>query len=124
MTDLPGRRPRAGCEGVTLVELMVVLVIIAIGLLALSGVQTRSSRDVDATGRSSRALNLAENRMEVVRAAGFTQAQSDSGVSAVFTWNAQVTAVDPYLKRVTVTVSWLEKGEARSVQLNNLVSSR
>jgi Tfp pilus assembly protein PilV len=111
-------------RGVTLVELMVVLVFLAVGLLALAGVQTRSSRDVDATGRSSRALSVAENQMEIARAAGYVLAVADSGQSGVFTWNTAVDSAEVGLRHIRVTVSWTEKGVARSIRVDNLVASR
>jgi prepilin-type N-terminal cleavage/methylation domain-containing protein len=119
--DLP-RLPHD--RGVTLVELMVVLVLLAVGLLALAGVQTRSSRDVDATGRDTRALSAAENHMEIARAAGYLGAVADSGQTGVFTWNTQVDSVGIGLRRISVRVTWSEKGRARSVQLDNLVAAR
>lgn len=118
--------PRNPESGVTLVELMVVLVIIAVGVLALSGVQTHSSTDVYATGRRTRALALAENQMEVARGMGYVGAISDSGTSDVFTWNTQVDSagLPGGLRRITVTVGWSETGNSRSVQLLDLVSTR
>jgi len=120
MTDARTRRD----AGVTLVELMIVLVFVAIGILALSGVQTRSSRDVDAGGRRIRALTLAQNEMEAARADGYTNAASDSGTSGPFAWVARVDSIAPLLKRIRVTVSWTEKGAPQQVELDNMESSR
>ena len=105
---------------------MIVLVVISIGLLALSGVQTSSSRDVDATGRHSHAIQIAKNQMEVVRAAGYTLAVSDSGQTGVFTWNTSVTEnpADMGLKQAVVVVNWSENGAPKSVHLDDLLSSR
>jgi Tfp pilus assembly protein PilV len=108
----------------TLVELMVVLVVVAIGVLALSAVQTRSSTDVYATGRSTRALQLAQTRIEIARGAGFALAQSDSGATDGFTWRTLVDSADVGLRRVRVNVAWTEKGRVNAVQLNDLVAQR
>ena len=126
MTSTPGIAPAASSRGVTLIELMIVLVVISIGLLALSGVQTSSSRDVDATGRHSHAIQLATNQMEIARAAGYTLVQADSGVSVPFSWKTTWTEnpADPGLKQVVVAVTWTEKGNPRSVRLEDLLSSR
>lgn len=124
MTD-PRREPVVGREaGVTLIELMIVLVIVAVGVLALSGVQTRSSTDVYSTGRNTRALQLAQLRMETTRSAGFTLAASDSGSANGFGWQTAVDSVDVGLRRVRVTVSWKDRGRARSLELDNFVAQR
>jgi prepilin-type N-terminal cleavage/methylation domain-containing protein len=118
----PVRRPDDA--GVTLIELMIVLVIISIGILALAGVQTRSSTDVYATGRRSRAVAVAQTRLEVQRALGFGAALTDSGVADGCTWVTVVDSVDIGLNRITTTSSWLESGTQRTVRLMNLVSQR
>lgn len=110
--------------GVTLVEVMIVLVVIAIGILALSAVQTRSSSDVYATGRSTKALTLAQMQMENARGSGFASVVPDSGVVDTYTWWTRVDSVSVDLKHVTVTVSWREKDVPRSLRLDNLVSDR
>lgn len=111
-------------RGISLVELMVVLVVVAIGVLALSGVQTRSSTDVYSTGRHSRAVHLAQMRMEVARGAGFALAQSDSGTTDGFAWRTVVDSADVGLRRVRVTVAWTDQGDSRDVRLNNLLAMR
>lgn len=110
--------------GFTLVELMVVLVFVAIGILALAGVQTRSSRDVDAGNRRVRATELAQNEMEQIRATGFAPAETDTGQSGPFTWISETDSTDIGLNTVRVTVTWTEKGTPESVELHNLISSR
>ena len=82
--------PGAGSRGFTLVELMIALVVIAVGILALSGVQTRSSRDVYSTGRQERALALAQERIEIARSAGYATVAADSGQTGVFAWRTGV----------------------------------
>ena len=124
MTSPRVRPGRPDNTGVTLVELMVVLVIVAIGFLTLRGVQTRSSRDVTATGFRSRALGVGQVQMEIARAAGFNGAQTDSGAADAFNWRTDVEPVSPGLNRVRVTVTWTEEVTARSLQLNSLVSAR
>ena len=124
MTERRGFRPARDEAGVSLVELMIVLVVVAVGVLALSGVQTRSSTDVYKTGRQTRALQLAQTRMEIARAAGFELAQSDSGASDGFTWQTQVTSAGVGLRGVRVSVTWKERGRADTLELRNLVAQR
>jgi type IV pilus assembly protein PilV len=124
MTDpiRSGREARAA--GFTLVELMIALVVIAIGIIALSGVQTRSSRDVYATGRATQALAMAEDRVEQIRSVGYTAAASDSGQTTVFSWIARVDSTAPDLKHIDVTVTWPEQSQTRAVELQTLLSAR
>ncbi|MCC6348451.1 MAG: prepilin-type N-terminal cleavage/methylation domain-containing protein [Candidatus Eisenbacteria bacterium] len=124
MTERIHTAPPANERGISLIELMVVLVVVAIGVLALSAVQTRSSTDVYATGRHTRALQVAQTRMEIARGAGFAAAQTDSGSADGFNWWTAVDSVDVGLRRVNVSVRWSEHGEARSVQLLNLLAKR
>lgn len=123
MTRGTGLR-RPGEAGFSLVELMVVLVFISIGILALSSVQLTSFTDVYATGRHTRALDLAQTRMETARAVGYTSAQSDSGAVDGFAWLCLVDSGGVALKRVATTVSWVDKGRTRSVRLMSLISAR
>lgn len=104
--------------------MMVVLVVVAIGIMTLSGVQTRSSVDVYSTGRDTRALSLAQARMEAVRAGGFANVAPDTGQADGFTWQTQVDSLSDDLFHVGVTVAWDESGEARSLQIDNLISDR
>jgi prepilin-type N-terminal cleavage/methylation domain-containing protein len=124
MTGPSAPAPRPDCAGVTLVELMIVLVILAVGILALAGVQTRSSTDVYATGRRTRAVAVAQTRMEVQRALGFTATSTDSGVADGCNWVTVVDSVDIGLNRITTTSRWMERGTQYSVRLMNLVAQR
>lgn len=124
MIDRKDRIVKNDAAGFTLVELMIALVVIAIGVMALSGVQTRSSRDVYATGRAGRALALAQERIEIKRAGGYTAAVTDSGQQDVFTWVARVDSANIDLKRIDVTVTWPEQQQTQSVRLTTLLSSR
>lgn len=110
--------------GFTMVELMVAILLIAIGILPVAMVQSRSTRDVVATGQNTRALSIAQDQMEVVRTAGFSTAKIDSGIVTPFTWKTNVTSLSANLKRVDVTVSWTNRGVAQSLQISDLVSDR
>jgi prepilin-type N-terminal cleavage/methylation domain-containing protein len=118
------QRVGRGDSGFSLIELMIALVVVSIGLLALSAVQTRSSNDVYSTGRQSGALALAQERIELARAAGFTAAVSDSGQTGPYLWTTHVNPAGLELNQVDVSVVWSEQGIARSLQLQTLLSLR
>lgn len=124
MTDARRAPRNTDRAGFTLIELMIALVIISIGIIALSGVQTRSSRDVHSTGRGTRALALAEQQVEIARSSGYSGAVSDSGLVTPFAWFTRVDSVDIELRRVTVTVTWPELSGSQSLQLQTLLAAR
>lgn len=124
MTDARRASRNTDSAGFTLIELMVALVIISIGILALSGVQTRTSRDVHSTGRGTRALALAEQQIEIARSGGYSGAVSDSGLVAPFGWLTRVDSVDVELRRVMVTVTWQELSGPKTLQLQTLLAAR
>jgi Tfp pilus assembly protein PilV len=124
MTDSRHRLAPRDEAGISLVELLVVLVVVGVGILALSAVQTRSSTDVYSTGRQTRALQLAQSRMEFVRGAGFALAQSDSGTTDGFQWQALVQPAGTGLRSVRVSVAWTDHGKPNNVEFNNLLAQR
>ena len=124
MTDREPRPALSGSAGLTLVELMIVLVIVSIGVLAIAAVQTRASKAVYATGQESRALNVGQTQVELARTAGFGLANSDSGQVQIFRWTSYVDSVAVGLQRVRVTVAWSEMGTPRTLRLNTLLSAR
>lgn len=111
-------------DGFTLIEVMVALVFIAIGVMALSGLQTRSSSDVYRTGRQSRALTVAQERLEVARAGGYDALAPDTGSVDQFDYITSIADVNPTLRSVTVTVRWREGLDTTSVRLQTLVADR
>jgi len=111
-------------RGLTLVEIMVVMIILAIGIIPLTLVQTRSQRDVHHSNQRTEALFIAQMQMERARNLGFTNAVSDSGAVRVYQWRTDVQPVSLGLNQIEVTVQWNEKGTMRTVTLDNLVSFR
>ena len=111
-------------KGVSLVELMVVLVILTIGIIPIAIVQPRANRDVFDSGRHTMAVNIADMRMEQAKSLGFNNAVSDSGQVGTFRWRTIVQPQAWGLNSVRVTVQWDEAGDQRNITLNTLLSTR
>jgi prepilin-type N-terminal cleavage/methylation domain-containing protein len=111
-------------DGFSLVELMVALVILTIGLLPLAFVQTRAQQDVFDSGRYTEALTIAQLQMEEAKAMGFGAAPTDTGAVDNYTWIRDVQNVDTGLDQITVSVTWNERGDPRTVRLINQISFR
>jgi len=123
-TDRNRMRRRTPERGFSLVELMVVLVVLAIGLLPLAFVQTRAQQEVVDSGRSTEALALAQLQMETAKSQGFGVAVSDTGNVGNYQWIQDVQNVSFGLDQVSVTVSWSERGRPMNVAVINRVSMR
>lgn len=124
MTDRARIGPARESAGFTLIELMIVLVVVSLGILALSGLQTTAERDVYATGRRTSAVALAQSRLELERSLGYGSAAADSGQSSIYSWNTRVDSVGVGLQQVLVAVTWTDQGQAKQVQLVDLISAR
>jgi prepilin-type N-terminal cleavage/methylation domain-containing protein len=152
MMDTTGRRVEATIGqgrrrsgGFTLVEVMIVILILAFGLLALSAMQIKAMHGSDRGRHATNAAAVAENRMEQFQQApwasiavtgGFVNdtaeqnsIQFDGGSSlAERTYNVshQITDVEAnFTRAIDVRVSWIEEGgETRSVTLSSVRYNR
>jgi Tfp pilus assembly protein PilV len=110
----------------------VVFIIVAVALMPLAGVQLTSRRAVDEAQRYGEAVEVAQARLEQLRATGFGNAVSDSTSQGPFNVLTTVQAqLDPNtgiasteLERLNVTVRWVEKGDTLSVALTGLRADR
>lgn len=118
------RRRRGGREGFTLVEVLVVMVIMAIGILPLAFIQTRARSEVQESDNYTRAVTVAQHQLEWTKGLGFAAAVPDSGTQDGVTWRTRLTDVDLGLRRIDVTVIFNQGGTPDTLQMTSLLSMR
>ena len=124
--------------GFTLLEAMVALLIVAFGMLALAGMQTRLSHSSDVAMQRSVATRLAQRRIETMRAFDDTTAASSwatlmtTGTASAETignaeytpsWSVGGTTADK-MRPVSVSVTWHDRdpNELLIVTLDSVIS--
>lgn len=115
---------RNAAGGFSLIELMVVLVILAVGLLPLAFVQARSARNVVESGSYTQAVQLAQLQLESAKSLGFGNVQAGTATVGNYTWTSTVQNVSFGLDQVSVRVTWDEKGVTRTVTVVDMLSMR
>ncbi len=137
-TTLQVRGSRAQ-RGFSLIEAMISLLVMSVGMLALSGMQLGLSRNADVAKQRSEATRIAEERIEQARsytslvAAGAidwanlaADVAAPATVTTNTTYNVAVTAggvVTDAARTLRVLVTWTDRaGAAQSVSLVTVVS--
>ncbi|UCF05382.1 MAG: prepilin-type N-terminal cleavage/methylation domain-containing protein [bacterium] len=134
-------RKKNNDDGMTLVEVLVGMMIFAIGLLGLSRVTFQVMRANMQSRHTVVATNLAHQRMEQImsstRYGSITEAnfpdedygQVNGGASDYAIYSRSVAIADSLnslgnsvLKEITVRVEWNESGRTRNVELNSSIS--
>jgi type IV pilus assembly protein PilV len=116
-------------KGFSLVEVLIALVILAVGLLGVTGMQITAIRGNHFSGNLTQATVLAQNKLEELKHLPYydpklssgqpPQQIADSGV--VYTVQYNVTALGNTMKNMTATVKWVDGGD-RSVTLSAIRS--
>ncbi|HID32190.1 MAG TPA: prepilin-type N-terminal cleavage/methylation domain-containing protein [bacterium (Candidatus Stahlbacteria)] len=117
-------------KGLTLIELMVALIIIAVALMALA--QTRVTSDAMAFGasQSRNATAIAQDLFEDLRNMPFNQLipgtyQDQIGnVTRTWTITQEGNPPDPLLLRVNLTIQWQEPGRVKQAQFTTHITRR
>ncbi|MCC7285457.1 MAG: prepilin-type N-terminal cleavage/methylation domain-containing protein [Burkholderiaceae bacterium] len=127
-------------RGVSLVEAMVALAVMAFGMLAVVGVQSTLRLNGDIAKQRSEATRLAQERLDVLRSftsiegsGGFDAIVADAGptpftdlvTNTTFSVQSQVvTYDDPPARALRVTVSWTDRaGGAQQVALASAIAA-
>ena len=135
-------RTRPPARGVSLIEAICALGVMAFGMLAVVGVQATLRSNADVSKQRSEATRLAQQGME--RSRGFAQLTANSanavveyeeiisvdepllpGFNASYMVSRQVPVASPYphMKTVTSKVKWFDRaGVEQTVQLNSAIA--
>ena len=136
------QRTRPSARGVSLIEAICALGVMAFGMLAVVGVQATLRSNADVSKQRSEGVRLAQQGMEQAR--GFAKLVADPatvatefdeinlvvgvatlGLNASYTVSRQVPGASPYpnMKTVTSQVTWLDRaGVQQTVQLNSAMA--
>jgi len=120
-------RTRASRDGFTLVEVVVALVVFAIGVLAMAALIPFGTRSATKSGESTRASEIAASSMERLLDTPYSDADLTAGThtdtsnpypgSYYVSWAVVDNAPDSLCKRITITVRWPLSTSSNSVQL-------
>lgn len=111
-------------DGFTLVEVLVVMVILTIGVLPLTMIQTRAGAEVRETDRYTQAVTLAQQQLEWAKGQGFGNVVPDSGLAGHVTWRTEVQAVAFGLERIEVRVIFQQGSSPDTLRVASLLSMR
>ena len=114
-------------KGFTLIEVLIGLIILAIGILAIGGMQITSIRGASFSYNLSQASVLAQNRLEFLKSLPLNDNRLDTNNypndinMGLFTGGYQAARnANPNYVQIAYTVSWVEKGMPHSVSFRTI----
>ena len=122
-------------EGFTLLEVMITVVILAVGLLGLAGLQIVAIKGNSFGQQMSVASTLAQNKLEQLRRISYDSLSDGSsddndhytdaanGVTYDRQWAAVTDVSHPDWLTLNVTVTWAGPTEGRSITVATIVSN-
>ena len=110
--------------GFSLIEIMVVLLILAVGVIPIAIVQHQARREVSEADRHTDAIVLAQGQLERLKAMGFGNVVPDSGVVNNINWTSRVNNVSFGLDRIDVIATWGTGRDQQTLVVSDLVSMR
>jgi len=104
-------------KGFTLIEVLFSLIIFAVGLLAIAGMQITSIKGNHFSSNVTQAAVLAQNKLEYLKNLSFEDPKLDGGQppeqinesGIVFAVEYGVVLVGNYMKKITATVQWTDQ---------------
>jgi type IV pilus assembly protein PilV len=109
-------------KGFSLIEVLIGLIILAIGILAVAGMQITSIVGTSFSNNLTQASVIAQDRLEFLKGLPLTDVRLDTNnypndiKVGIFTGSYQANRnVTPNFVTITYTISWLEKGVPHTV---------
>jgi prepilin-type N-terminal cleavage/methylation domain-containing protein len=116
--------------GFSLVEVLVAMVVFMISAAAVSSLMFHSTSFVSRNNFMSQAITCAQAALEEIRTQDYDDIVTTSGktcsgdgVNFNVAWSVSVDDPDAGMKTINVTVSWSEKGAAKSYAIHTIYSS-
>ena len=108
-------------RGFSLIEVLIGLVVLAFSLLAIAGMQLTSIRGNHFSSDLTQATVVAQNKLEELRNLPYSDPKLSSGQPAqqitvsgvVYTVVYSVSAPGNWMKMITATVRWTDRGDHR-----------
>jgi len=113
--------------GFTLVESMLTLAIMAVGLLALAGLQITALRGNALSRSMTTAVSIAEQRLEQLKNTPYSDIQAEAATQVTASnlhFTRQVTVTNgplPNTKSVSVLVSWQDQSKTHTLPIATLI---
>lgn len=109
-------------KGFSLIEVLIGLIILAIGILAVAGMQITSIVGTSFSSNLTQASVLAQDRLEFLKGLPLNDARLDTSnhpndiTVGIFTGSYQANRnANPNFVTITYTIAWLEKGSNHTV---------
>ena len=119
----------SGDKGFTLIEVLIGLIILAVGILAIAGMHVTSTRGNFFSSNLMQASYVAQDRLEFLKNLPFTDPQIQDGSSVngsktisgvVFNWSYRIVA-NGDIRTINLTVTWND-GVDRNVSFSTIRS--
>ena len=114
-------------RGFTLIEVLIGLIILAIGILAVAGMQITSIRGTSFSNSLTQASVIAQDRLEFIKSIPLGDIRLDTNdypndiTVGILTGSYRADRnVNPNFVRIAYTVTWTEKGIPHSVSFRTI----
>jgi type IV pilus assembly protein PilV len=114
-------------KGFSLIEVLIGLIILAIGILAVAGMQITSIVGTSFSNNLTQASVIAQDRLEFLKGLPLTDVRLDTNTYAndikvgIFTGSYQANRnANPNFVNITYTISWLEKSVPHTVSFRTI----